>query len=273
MHRSPFENDATVLCRALPQCKCAAPATPQPDLVTTEPDLAANLSVIIKSPDAIVERPRGRGAAAPVRRADWEIAFPVVAGNSAHSAIMAIEAKQSSNFWASARMIKRVLKWSSTTDHSVAEVPSRDSSSGIDDPANFGCGDFPGLLLELRVAHAVKKPQVFSAHRRIFREALKKVFAPSKILPVSLREQFQQTFRSSRWSAAQATKLRQAEAVEIARAISTLARVATSLCGLPSAATPTRPPGEFMRTHPRVPRGPSTALWDLRPAGGVLSTG
>jgi hypothetical protein len=61
--------------------------------------------------------------------------------------------------------------------------------------------------------------------------------------------------------------------VELARMLSELAMAARSHRGLPAAPVPTEPPGEIVRSHPRVPRGPGFVLctWRFWPTGGVLS--
>jgi hypothetical protein len=61
--------------------------------------------------------------------------------------------------------------------------------------------------------------------------------------------------------------------VELGRVLFELALAARSRCGLLAVPLPTEPPGEIVRSHPRVPRGPDTAsgtatFW---PTGGMLS--
>ncbi len=61
--------------------------------------------------------------------------------------------------------------------------------------------------------------------------------------------------------------------IELGRVLFELAMAARSHCGLLAAPLPTDPPGEIVRSHPRVPRGPDAAsgtatFW---PTGGMLS--
>jgi hypothetical protein len=89
-------------------------------------------------------------------------------------------------------------------------------------------------------------------------------------LPASRGERMRKALEPSQWSAARAV-LR--AVVELALVLCALALAARSRRGLRLVPPPTQPPGQIVRTHPRVPRGPDAALcsgtsW---PSGGVLS--
>ncbi|GIJ80387.1 hypothetical protein SAMN05443287_10519 [Micromonospora phaseoli] len=73
-------------------------------------------------------------------------------------------------------------------------------------------------------------------------------------------------YQAALWVAAQAV------VVELGRVLYGLAMKARSRCGLPAAPPPTRPPGEIVRSRPRVPRGPTAAPVhrELFPAGRLL---
>ncbi|OJF13747.1 hypothetical protein [Couchioplanes caeruleus] len=207
----------------------------------------------------------------------WQIKhLPAGSGKSVTMALLAWEAKRSARFTASTRMVKRVMRQlSSTAEPIVAGTSSPGSSSNIDDPPSSGSGRVPGFFLEvLTVVKTDSARWALRSRRRAIKEAFECAFALVDEQPASLSNRLHQAFRSSRWSAAlTAIQLRQATALDLARAMSKLAMAARSVRGLPSASASAQPPGEFVRTHPRVPRGPSAALCSATswPSGGVLS--
>ncbi|MEW2426537.1 hypothetical protein AB0877_00840 [Micromonospora sp. NPDC047644] len=76
----------------------------------------------------------------------------------------------------------------------------------------------------------------------------------------------QEFHQAALWDAAQAV------VIELGRVLYGLAMKARSRCGLPAAPSPTRPPGEIMRSRPRVPRGPTAdhVHRELFPTGRLL---
>jgi hypothetical protein len=92
--------------------------------------------------------------------------------------------------------------------------------------------------------------------------------------PSSLSDRLRRTVNSSLWSAAQ-TRARKptANSLELASSLARLAAKASSRSGWGLSPPPTQPPGQIVRTHPLVPRGPGADLCSAFswPFGGVLS--
>lgn len=83
--------------------------------------------------------------------------------------------------------------------------------------------------------------------------------------PASLSDRLRKSLWPAAWIAL--------NPIELGQLLSALAMAARSRFGPSAGPQPTQPPGQVVRTHPRVPRGPSAALRSSTswPSAGVLS--